>query len=143
MRTEPHRSITKARVDYRYGASSVIPDLEAQHRDISLRIQAMPLLDVLRRTLPYCDEVTAAYYLHNLQDQTHEGTQAWAATWTEDGAPRVETSIAICPEDDQSYRDNTRFQCAQELLEQFCGLLREAMRIRASQPVEGEFVAVD
>ena len=36
-------------------------------------------------------------------------------------------------------RDNVRFQCAQELLEQFQALLIRALRIQASQPVEAEF----
>ena len=138
MRTEPHRSITKARVDYRYGDAEARAKLKEQFRDLDLAVLVIPLTQCLRRVLPHCDEVTAAYYEHNLAS-LHDGTEAWAITWTEGDQRRVETSVAICPEDDQAMRDNVRFQCAQELLEQFQALLIRALRIQASQPVEAEF----
>lgn len=142
MRTEPHRSITKARVDYRFGDADARAKLALAFEDLGLQVHAIPVPAMLERTLPHCNATDAAYFRHNLAAVT-PATEAWAVTWTEGEDPRVETHIAIAPADDQLFRDNVSFQCAHELLEMFRGLMEQAMRIQASQPVEGEFVAVE
>lgn len=141
MRTEPHKSITKARVDYRYGDAAALTKLTADFAHLSLQVHSIPLPTVLAKTLPHCDAVEYGYFEHNLSETTTD-TLCLAVTWLEGDEQRVETSIAIAPADDASYRDNTRFQCAQELLERYRALLTQALAIQASQPVEAEYVDV-
>ena len=135
MRTEPHRSITKARVDYRFGDADARAKLVLAFEDLGLQVHAIPVPAMLARTLPYCGPTDAAYFQHNLGAVT-DTTEAWAVTWTEGEDLRVETHIAIGPADDQLFRDNVTFQCVHELLEMFRGLTEQAMRIQASQLVE-------
>lgn len=142
MRTEPHKSITTARVDYRYGDNEAWTKLERKFAQIDLRTYTVELPEVLRRVLPFCNTPQlAAYYEHNL-GQTSGETVALAVTWVDNGQPRVETGLAVGPEDNIAYVDNTRFQCAVELIEHYRKLMEQALAIQASQPQEAEFVDV-
>ena len=141
MRTEPHRSITKARVDYRFGDADARTKLIQANTEINLQVHVIPVPAMLERTLPHCSPGDATYFQHNLQGVT-TGTEAWAVTWEEGEDHRVETHIAIAPADDKLFRDNTAFQCVHELLETFRSLMEQALRIQAAQPVEADFVEV-
>lgn len=141
MRNEPHKSITKARVDYRYGDADAASKLMLAFADINLSVHATPLLMILARVLPHCNANDTLYFGKHLSKL--DGTEAWAVTWIEDGIARVDTGIAVSPADDVVMRNNDAFQAAHDLLARYVDLLKYALEIKRAQPVEAEFAAVN
>lgn len=137
MKTEPHKSIVTARVDYRYGKTDAAEALEARFADLQLKVQAISLKAMLEKVLPYCGPSEAAYFTWNLQDICLE-SQSWGVLWYEDGEARFHTEIAICMADDLAFRDNVRLQCAADLVDKWKSLIQRGLALEQAAARKAE-----
>ena len=137
MKTEPHKSIVTARVDYRYGKDDAAEALESRFADLKLKVSAVSLRAMLEKVLPHCGPTESAYFSWNLAE-INEESQSWGVLWYEDGEARFETGVAICQADDMAFHDNVRFQCAVELVDKYQGLIHRALALEQAATRKAE-----